>query len=126
VNEALTVAGPPRKRSRCLLPWLLLLAVVLALVAALWWGYTQRETVAHYAVSSLLDQQLGELLPEGEDPTRVAIRVAALMRAVKSGQLDADRLKGMGAMFREYYLDKKLSRDEFASLLAFAEAAVTR
>jgi hypothetical protein len=102
----------------------LLALVVVALIAAVWWGYAQRETVAQYAVSSLLDQQLGDLLPEGEDPTRVAIRVAALMRAVTNGQLDADRLKGMGAMFRDYYRDKKLSRDEFESLLAFAEAAV--
>ena len=126
MNEAQTLTGTPQKQRSCLLPWLLLLVVVLALISALWWGYTQRETVAQYAVSSLLDQQLGELLPEGEDPTRVAIRVAALMRAVNGGQLDADQLKGMGSMFREYYQDRKLNRDEFESLLAFAEAAVAR
>ena len=115
---------PPDQKVSCTLPWILLGLVVVVLAATAWWGYTKRQTVAEYAVSSLLDQQLNEMLPEGVDATAVAVRVSAVMRAVNKGQLDAEQLRGMGEMFRDYYDDKTLDRDEFESLLAFAEAAV--
>jgi hypothetical protein len=119
-----TLMKPPDHKKSCALPWILLGLVVVMLAATAWWGYNKRESVAQYAVSSLLDQQLNEMLPEGVDATSVALRVSALMRAVNLGQMDGERLRGMGEMFRSYYDDKKLDRDEFESLLAFAEAAV--
>ena len=57
-----------RGKGGCLVPWILLGVVVLGLTGTIWWGYQKRETVVDYAVTSLLDRQLGELLPEGEDP----------------------------------------------------------
>lgn len=117
---------PPDQKASCTLPWILLGLVVVVLAATAWWGYTKRQTVAQYAVSSLLDQQLNEMLPEGVDATAAAVRVSAVMRAVNKGKLDAEQLGGMGEMFRQYYDDKTLDRDEFESLLAFAEAAVER
>jgi hypothetical protein len=113
-----------RGTGRCLVPWILLGVVVLGLAGTLWWGYQKRETVVEYAVTSMLDRQLGELLPEGEDRTRVATRMAALLRSVQEGRLDPERLQGMGNMFRDYYSDRQLDALEFESLLAFAEAAV--
>ena len=119
-----TLPQPPDHKKSCALPWILLGLVVVVLAATAWWGYNKRESVAQYAVSSLLDQQLDDMLPEGVDATAVAVRVAAVMRAVNKGQLDPEQLRGMGAMLRDYYDDKSLDRDEFESLLAFAETAV--
>jgi hypothetical protein len=104
----------------------LLAAVLVALLATAWWGYQKRESVARYAVTSMLDQQLGDLLPEGEDPTRVAIRVTAILRAIQEGRLDAERLRGGGDLFRQYYADRHMDGAEFESMLAFAEAAIER
>ena len=115
---------PPDRRPSCLIPWLLLGVVVLGLAGTAWWGYQKRETVAQYAVSSLVDQQLGQMLPEGVDATHTAIRVSAIMKAIQDGRFDAERLGGMGQMFRDYYDDRALDRNELESLLAFAEAAV--
>lgn len=98
----------------------------MGLVATAWWGYQKRETVARYAVTSMLDQQLGDLLPAGEDPTRIAIRVTAILRAVQEGRLDAERLRGGGDLFRQYYADQRLDGVEFESMLAFVEAAIQR
>ena len=117
---------PPDRKRSCLLPWLLLAIVVVGLAGTAWWGYQKRETVAEYAVSSLVDQQLSGMLPEGTDPTRTAIRVSAIMKAVQEGRFDAERLRGMGQMFRDYYTDKALDQMELESLLSFAEAAVLR
>lgn len=114
------------RSSRCLLPWILLIVILLALIGTAWWGYSQRETVTEYAVAAMLEQQLGEMLPPGEDPVKVAVRVSAVLQAVKNGQIDPERLEGMGQMFREYYADRHLDPMEFESLLAFAENAVQR
>jgi hypothetical protein len=117
---------PPSARRSCMLPWLLLAVVLVGLVGTAWWGYQKKEEVAQYAVSSLLDQQLDQLLPEGVDATRMAVRVAAIMKAVREGRFDPEQIRGMGAMFRDYYTDRVLDRLELESLLAFAEAAVRR
>ena len=66
MNDVPTFAQPPPRPRRCVLPWVLLLLLVIALAAALYWGYTKRVTMAEYAVSSLLDQELDELLPEAD------------------------------------------------------------
>ena len=120
-------AVPPRERTRsCRLPWVLLIVLVTVAGVAIWWGYNRPQELAQYAVSSLLEQELGKMLPENVDATRTAMRVAAVLRAIQEGRFDADRLQGGGDMFREYYRDKHLDNVEFESLLAFAEAAVTR
>ena len=53
-----------RGSGRCRLPWILLCVVVLGLAGTIWWGYTKRQAVVEYAVTSMLDQQFGALLPE--------------------------------------------------------------
>lgn len=116
--------APPDRKCSCMLPWLLLAVVLVGLAGTAWWGYQKRETVAEYAVSSLMDQQLSQMLPEGVDPTHTAIRVSAIMKAVQDGRFDGDRLRGMGEMFRGFYDDRALDRDELEALLRFAEAAV--
>lgn len=123
-NEHALPSNQNRERNNSNLPWVLLAVVLVGLAAALWWGYNEREAVAQFAVSSLLSEELTEFLPEGTDPTRVAIRVAAIMRALNRGQLDAEQLKGLGAEFRQFYADRTLDRDEFEALLLRAEAAI--
>ena len=119
--------APPRERSRsCLLPWVLLALLVVVAGMAIWWGYNRPQDLAQYAVSSLLEQEIARMLPENVDATRTAVRVAAVLRAIQEGRFDAERLQGGGDMFREYYRDRQLDDIEFESLLAFAEAAVTR
>lgn len=125
MTDALAVpTGPTRENKNRKLPWIILTIVMAGLMAALWWGYTNRETVTQFAVSSLLNEELSELLPEGTDPTYMAVRIAALMRALNQGQVDVDRLKGLGSKFREFYADKKLDADELEALLRLVEAAI--
>ena len=113
-------------RSRCLLPWILLGVVLVMLFVSLVWGYTRRHEVAEYAVAAMIDQQLGEMVPPGQDATKVATRISSVLKAVKNGQLDAEALAGFGTLFRQYYTDHKLDAQEFESLLSFAEAAIIR
>ena len=117
---------PPDRKSSCILPWVLLAILVVGLAGTAWWGYTRRAEVARYAVSSLLDQQLKAMLPPGVDPATTVMRVAAVLNAVQLGNFDAEQLRGMGALFRSYYDDKQLNREELESLLAFAEIAVVQ
>lgn len=117
-------AGPTQVNQNRKLPWILLVLVWVGLMAALWWGYTNREAVTQFAVSSLLNEELAELLPEGTDPAYMAVRIAALMRALNQGQVDVDRLQGLGSEFRAFYADKKLSADELEALLQHVEAAI--
>lgn len=113
-------------RGRCLLPWILLGVVLVGLCVSLIWGYSRRHEVAEYAVAALLDQQLGEMLPPEQDRAKIAMRISAVMRAVKDGTLDPEALSGFGGLFRQYYADRKLDAMEFEALLSFAEAAITR
>ena len=53
--------GPTQENKYRKLPWILLALVLAGLMAALWWGYTNRETVTQFAVSSLLNEELAEL-----------------------------------------------------------------
>lgn len=116
--------GYQDERSRCVLPWVLLGIVVILLAVTAIWGYTRRAEVAEYAVSALLEQQLGAMIPPGEDPVKVATRISAIMQAVKNGKLNPEALNGFGSLFREYYQDRRLDAEEFESLLVFAENAV--
>ena len=116
--------GPTQGNQNRKLPWILLAIVMVGLMATLWWGYTNREAVTQFAVSSLLNEELAELLPEGTDPTYMAVRIAALMRALNQGQVDVDRLQGLGSEFRAFYADKKLNADELEALLQHVEAAI--
>jgi len=125
MTDAHTVStGPNQETKNRKLPWILLALVLAGLMAALWWGYTNRETVTQFAVSSLLNDELAELLPEGTDPAYMAVRIAALMRALNQGQIDVDRLKGLGSEFRASYADRKLNADELEALLQHVEAAI--
>lgn len=116
----------PQTPRRCTLPWILVAIILAGLVAAAWWGYSRRADVTQYAVSAMMEQALGEMVPPGMDGARVAARVAALIRAFKEGRIDPERLRGMGEMLREYYADRRLDNVEFESLLSFAEASVER
>jgi hypothetical protein len=115
-----------RPARRCVLPWTLLALLVVALAAVAWWGYSRRAEVTQYAIASVMEQALGDVVPPGTDPERVAARMAALMRAFKEGRVDPERLRGGGEMLRQYYADRRLDPMEFESLLTFFEASVER